>query len=448
MKKKLTKNLILIMAVVMLCFAVSMTASAETEGYYTYEIVDGNAIITDVDTAISGDVIIPDTLGGYPVTEICDRAFSSCYSLENIYIPDSVKSIGDAVFWRCISLEKITVSEDNDYYCSDEYGVLYNIEKTELIQYPNGSINISYSIPDSVNLVHTEAFARTTNLVEIKIPNNILIDELAFEVCYRLEKISFPEVANNIELALGSFAYCFSLDKVKIPAGVTLQNWVFQECYGLREVYISNNVEKIGDGAIVYTPYLEKIYVEGLTTQLGDYTLGATECTVSELSREELIELAILANSTDPDAETYFETMINSLQYHNTLIHTGTIYGHKNSTAETYANTYNANFISTHFYEDEWTYDYDNLIKYRKCIHCDECETETIEPELPTEPEIPTEPDTPTEPDVPAEPDIPVEPDTPAKPDTPATPQKANIITKIFDFINTFFALVISWLNR
>ena len=43
--------------IMMMLFAVS--ASAETEGYYTYEVENGEATITDVDTSISGDVVIP-----------------------------------------------------------------------------------------------------------------------------------------------------------------------------------------------------------------------------------------------------------------------------------------------------------------------------------------------------------------------------------------------------
>ncbi len=65
----------LLLAVALLLSATLMgvftfSASAATSGYYTYEVTDGEATITAVDTAISGDVTIPDTLGSYPVTSI------------------------------------------------------------------------------------------------------------------------------------------------------------------------------------------------------------------------------------------------------------------------------------------------------------------------------------------------------------------------------------------
>ena len=49
----------------------STPVSAVTSGDYTYTVSDGKATITDVSTAISGEVIIPSTLGNnYPVTVI------------------------------------------------------------------------------------------------------------------------------------------------------------------------------------------------------------------------------------------------------------------------------------------------------------------------------------------------------------------------------------------
>ena len=40
---------------------------------------------------------------------ICDGAFSDCYSLQSVTIPNSVKSIGDEAFSGCGSLQSITI---------------------------------------------------------------------------------------------------------------------------------------------------------------------------------------------------------------------------------------------------------------------------------------------------------------------------------------------------
>ena len=38
-------------------------AETYTDGYYTYSVSNGNATITSVDEAASGDIIVPETLG-------------------------------------------------------------------------------------------------------------------------------------------------------------------------------------------------------------------------------------------------------------------------------------------------------------------------------------------------------------------------------------------------
>ena len=74
-------------------------------------------------------IIIPDS-----VTTISDYAFRYC-GLMSITIPDSVTTIGWATFANCYNLKSIIVDSNNQYYSSDECGVLLNKYKTTLIQY-------------------------------------------------------------------------------------------------------------------------------------------------------------------------------------------------------------------------------------------------------------------------------------------------------------------------
>lgn len=89
----------------------NIIANAETDGYYTYTVSDGKATITDCDESISGEVVIPSTLGGYPVTSIDDYAFCELRSLTSIIIPDNVTSIGEYAFWESYRLTNIYLSE-------------------------------------------------------------------------------------------------------------------------------------------------------------------------------------------------------------------------------------------------------------------------------------------------------------------------------------------------
>ncbi len=123
-------------------------------------------------------VAIPDT-----VTAIAYSSFASCTSLSAVTIPDSVNSIGYEAFEDCISLTEINVDAANSEYSSSE-GVLFNKEKTTLIQYPAGNARTNYAIPDSVTSISNSAFSGCTALTSVIIPDSVTsIGEYAFYGC-------------------------------------------------------------------------------------------------------------------------------------------------------------------------------------------------------------------------------------------------------------------------
>ena len=125
---------------------------------------------------------------------IGDGAFSGCYGLTEITIPDSVTSIGYDAFYNCLNLESITVSEGNQTYSSQD-GILYNKNKTEIICIPK-AIKGSVIIPDGVTSINSEAFYGCRNLTEITIPDSVTsIGNMAFEDCTSLERVIFENTA-------------------------------------------------------------------------------------------------------------------------------------------------------------------------------------------------------------------------------------------------------------
>ena len=63
--------------------------------------------MTDCNQAAVGEVEIPATYEGLPVTSIGHSAFYFCDNLTSITIPESVTSIGDHAFDGCTSLKDI-----------------------------------------------------------------------------------------------------------------------------------------------------------------------------------------------------------------------------------------------------------------------------------------------------------------------------------------------------
>jgi hypothetical protein len=74
-----------------------------------YTVTGGEVTITDCDEAATGELVIPNTIEGNPVTSIGELAFGNCFTLTNITIPDSVVSIGDSAFLSCFSLTSIRI---------------------------------------------------------------------------------------------------------------------------------------------------------------------------------------------------------------------------------------------------------------------------------------------------------------------------------------------------
>ena len=225
-------------------FAPKAEAAEKTYDIYTYEVgLDGTIIITYCKESASGAITIPSEIDGKSVTSIGAGAFYGCTGLTSITIPDSVTSIGDGTFEDCTGLTSITipnsvesigsdafagcssltsinVARGNNYY-SGNNGVLFNKKKTELIRYPEGKSQTSYTIPNSVTS----------------------IGEMAFLCCRSLTSITIPDSVTSI--GYGTFADCTGLTSITIPNSVTsIEDAAFDGCASLKDVYYTGSKDE------------------------------------------------------------------------------------------------------------------------------------------------------------------------------------------------------------
>ena len=132
------------------------------------------------------EVQLPDT-----ITTIGGSAFSR-NGVTSITIPAGVTKIADTAFSMANKLTGIWVDEDNAYYCSDEYGVLYNKDKTVLMRAPAKGLEGEYTIPEGVTDVGFYGFYKCDALTSVKIPISVkLIDEGAFGACAALRHVYY-----------------------------------------------------------------------------------------------------------------------------------------------------------------------------------------------------------------------------------------------------------------
>nr|MBR9811084.1 leucine-rich repeat protein [bacterium] len=99
------------MKVLMTLFLFALGVNAASLDDLGYTTTGGKIIITNCDEAATGELVIPQTIEGNPVTSIGEQAFGNCYSLTNITLPDGLTSIGWAAFAECTSLTSITIPD-------------------------------------------------------------------------------------------------------------------------------------------------------------------------------------------------------------------------------------------------------------------------------------------------------------------------------------------------
>ena len=244
----------------------SSSALALQSGDFTYTVSSNTVTITDY-TGSGGAVIIPANITGMPVVGIAYGAFGGINFITSVKIPGSVSSIGNFAFSGCTGLTSITVDASNANYSSQD-GVLYNNDKSILIQFPCGKSG-GLIILDSVTSIGFCAFQDCTGLTSVTIPGSVKsIDSQAFEGCTGLTDITIPDSITMIEVS--TFQGCIGLTNLTIPGSITMiDNDAFQGCTGLTSVTIPGSVTSIMLQAFSGCTKLTAVYFYGNAPAMG-----------------------------------------------------------------------------------------------------------------------------------------------------------------------------------
>lgn len=229
------------------------------EGNLTFYLATQQVI--SCNQSATGEIRIPSSVQGVPITSIDASAFSACSGVTNVIIPDGIEFIGMYAFHDCISLTNII-------------------------------------IPDSVTSIGHDSFWGCTALKSIKMGKGIKkIDSYAFRSCTSLTSIDIPasvssighcfiNKSNNIttiNVDGTNTAYTsidgvlFSKDKTtlvaypngkgsnySIPGSVTtIENHSFMDCVNLKNITIPNSVKTIKVGAFENCTGLTDVYYNG-----------------------------------------------------------------------------------------------------------------------------------------------------------------------------------------
>ncbi len=248
---------VFITSILLVCMCV-FSASALNDGPYVYEIDSGEVTITGCDREqIQGDIVIPQTLGGIPVTGIGEKAFYYCNGITSVMIDDNIKSIGKSAFAFCGALSEVI-------------------------------------LPDTIEDIPDEAFYMCFNLSKVNLSKTNIkrIGVRAFGYCEFIQNVTLPETLEKVDAE--AFNWCSSIENIiigKNASEIALE--AFSKCYAIRNVYYTGTQEefqavsiaegnsKLTDAFFFYEH--EHTYCKGKQISKGDcLTKGRTEYTCSK----------------------------------------------------------------------------------------------------------------------------------------------------------------------
>lgn len=153
------------------------------------------------------EIILP-----HGLRSIEEEAFRECRHLTQISLPEGVIYIGDAAFFLCTSLKKVTLPNSLASIESAAFSFCRSL--------------CSINLPDNLTYLGGHVFESDCSLEEIEIPSGITtLEECVFTGCTALKRLLIPPsvtlIAHSEEYAsLGIFHNCENLTIVGAPDSV------------------------------------------------------------------------------------------------------------------------------------------------------------------------------------------------------------------------------------
>ena len=194
------------------------------------------------------------------VTSLGEYSFYYCSRLKSITIPSSVKSIGSGSFNNCRGLLEFVVEEGNPAYCSVD-GVLYDRDRTSLIQYPCAKAG-TLTIPASVTSIGHGVLLGCRGLLEF------VVEEGNSAYC-SVDGVLYSKDRTRLIQCPGGKS-----GEVRIPEGVTSigssGHWAFRECRGVTSVIIPSSVTSIESMSFLGCDKLAAVKIPASVERIGN----------------------------------------------------------------------------------------------------------------------------------------------------------------------------------
>lgn len=217
-------------------------------------LVDGSVMLTYyIPFEVGGELVIPDTVDGYPVVGIGDGALRSYLDITSVTIPVSVEHMDSSLFhwWEEIVLNVAEGSYAEQY--AKELGITYAIEDADgnrrtlssLVQEGDWQ---GVLLDDGVRILACLAEPNGELTVPDTLEDHPVTNLGAYSLAWNddLTGITIPEGVNSI--GDGTFSECVALTNVTLPDSLTSIGYeAFWSCGNLASLTIPTDVAYIGE---------------------------------------------------------------------------------------------------------------------------------------------------------------------------------------------------------
>ena len=221
----------------------------------------GRGIVSMSNGAFEGCECLTEIDFGNFSANIGEGVFSYCENLGDVTIPGTIGKIGDSAFGGC-GLTNVTIC-NGVKDVSSAFSGCYKLAQI--------------AIPDSVTNLASYAFAYCDGLKDVMLGGGIKkIPDGAFTECCNLTNVTMS--ADVTKIGECSFMNCRKLKDVKIPDGVTDIGYeAFEWCSALESVLIPDSVKSIGDCAFVCCSSMKSLTIGSGVMQIGDWAFGGLD---------------------------------------------------------------------------------------------------------------------------------------------------------------------------
>ena len=237
--KNVLKSILLILIAVSL-FVCAIPVSALTSGNFTYEIVNGEALITSYNGTAT-QVTVPAAIDGYSVYGVGDSAFKGNAKITKVTVSAGVKSIGASAFENCTKLATISLPATIMFFGEKAiYNTAYYNNKSNWKEKPNTGTGDGPSIGSGGNDQISWEDISAEGLEYLYL-GKILV-EISYKGVYAM-KYGTTVIADD------AFSGCEANSVSLANQTATIGANAFKNCVNLHTVNFSKNLEYIGKSA-------------------------------------------------------------------------------------------------------------------------------------------------------------------------------------------------------